>query len=584
MVRLLRIESPSSSIVVRSGWWQRVVLAVVFSVIAGICPLSARADEPAGNLVINGGMEIWSPPPYDDWYPDSNGVPLLVASDWQSFLRSGTEPRFMNDNDYAALFWDCCQAIDRHPEGYSSQNLWLGRNHDFSAGIYQQISVTVGTPYTAKAWDLSAVPSTDPDPDGKVLKMVGIDPYGGTDPNSPNIVWGEADGRNKHWPNVNDGVRSAARAAASTITLFVRVDSIAPPRKDDWNAAWIDAVTLFEAPTVHADSPEASASTRFTVRWDNAQAAPNGSLNGRYDVQYKRGINGVWTDWIDDESGTQSDFGPNVPDTYYFRARAYEIYSGIRLYGAFNPDPEGDTHTTVGNAVSGYIRGNTEFPISDAVVGLSGTISSTTTDSQGHYMLAVPTTGNYALTASQSNYGSPPPVPFSVTVDTPVVPITMTLRPPVEAVVNGDFENGLDHWTASGDPEIQQEVVRVRSGTKSLRLPDGSRIEQSFNVQGMYKPVLSFYARTNMGSAGDHLIVGRTQPDLSPLLTLTESNGGWTHYYVELGVGEVYTGPLGIFFQATQAGSNPMEVYLDEVSVGKSPGGPYKTYLPIILK
>ena len=124
----------------------------------------------------------------------------------------------------------------------------------------------------------------------------------------------------------------------------------------------------------------------------------------------------------------------------------------------------------------------------------------------------------------------------------------------------------------------------MRSGTKSLRLPDGGRIEQSFDVQGMYEPVLSFYARTDMGSAGDHLVVGRTQPNPTPLLTLTKSNGGWTHYYVELGVGEVYTGPLGIFFQAAQAGSNPMQVYLDEVSVGKSPGGPNKMYLPMIIK
>ena len=98
-----------------------MVWAVVLSVIAGVCPLPAAADGPAGNLVNNWGMESWSSP--YSWYPDSNGEPLRVASEWHRFLRSGTEPRFMNDNDYANLFSACCGAIPRHPEGNSSQNL-----------------------------------------------------------------------------------------------------------------------------------------------------------------------------------------------------------------------------------------------------------------------------------------------------------------------------------------------------------------------------------------------------------------------------------------------------------------------------
>jgi hypothetical protein len=89
-----------------------------------------------------------------------------------------------------------------------------------------------------------------------------------------------------------------------------------------------------------------------------------------------------------------------------------------------------------------------------------------------------------------------------------------------------------------------------------------------------------------MGNEGDRLIVGRynpAPPTYTPLLTLT-ADSAWTHHWVLLDESESYSGPLGIYLQAEQAGSSPMQVHLDEVNVGKSPGGPNRVYLPIISK
>ena len=531
------------------------------------------------NLTTNWSVEEWGD--VYDWY---NGYPLQVASNWTRFSSTQSDklPRFMTDDDYADLF-SASGAISREGEGSYSQNVWSGR--DFVAGIYQQISsVTPNKPYAAKSWMLTVLGTDPSQTHTKMSKLVGIDPFGGTEPDSSNVVWGEIDDSNRNFVDV----RTAAWAKSSTVTLFAKVispDYIMP----DWNAAWFDTLVLVEAPTVSASSPEFSASTSFTVSWNNAQAAPGGSLMGLYDVEYKDGVDGEWVPWKSKKSTTQDAFNGQLGHTYYFRARAWQQYDpeGIELYGAYSE--QGDTHTTVGRVVTGYVRGNTDFAVSGVTVAISETASSTVTDSQGRYHVLLPGPGSYHLTASSSYYTPPPAVPFSVASDTFIVPITLTVRPPDDAVADGDFEGALTGpWTASGSPLPVLQNQEVRSGQKSLKLCDGavgsspSRVEQSFSVTGMYEPVLSFYAKVPQLSSGAHLLVGRSAPNSAPLLIIDSVHSEWTHFYVPLDVDEVHTGSLGIFFQASA--TSTMEVYLDEVSVGRSPGGPIKSYCPVMLK
>lgn len=316
------------------------LLLLCTAVLSLVGPQGVHADGPAGNLVHNWSLEAWG-----DAYESYDGHKLQVAQEWNRFDTGDDRARFMNDQEYAFLF-SGSGAVERHCDGNYAQVLWLG--HPFVSGIYQQIPVTPGMPYTAKAWDFAAVGSTVPNPDGKLLRQIGIDPYGGTNANSPNIIWGNADGRQKAWPHCNDGIRTAAWAVAPTITVFVRVVNLQGEVKPDWNGVWLDSIVLFQAPTVKASSPERSDTPDFKVTLVDAQAGPDGTLTGDYDVQVKDGLNGQWTTWQSKKSGANSTFTGDMGHTYYFRARAWQDYNGIQLHGAYSSAPEGDTHTVVG--------------------------------------------------------------------------------------------------------------------------------------------------------------------------------------------------------------------------------------------
>jgi len=168
-------------------FWVGAILALGL-----ILPLCVRA-EPIANRTANWGMENWGGS-YGTYNHNNTDWDLQVATNWHRFTQSGQEPRFMKDTVYADLF-SGLGAIPRPIEGSYSQNLWLG--HPFTAGIYQQINgVTPNTPYAAKSWMFSVYRTSATKTHDKIMKQVGIDPYGGVDPSSPNIVWGEANGHN----------------------------------------------------------------------------------------------------------------------------------------------------------------------------------------------------------------------------------------------------------------------------------------------------------------------------------------------------------------------------------------------------
>jgi len=243
-----------------------VQLLAALLVVASLLLLTRSAGSSGVNLTRNWGFEEGFRP---------NGVGL----EWQPFVLTGNVT-FAYTIEY---FWPGAE----HTEGDTSQ-LIISKTA-FAAGIYQRIGgVTPGVPYAAKAAMLTFFESpARPANDGSMEKLVGIDPYGGTDPNSPHIVWSPVDDHDEApWVDV----RVAAVARSSTITLFVRVNCLEPasdPSLD--NQVFIDAVMLAQAPTVSASSPPSSYSPTFLASWDNGQSAPGGSIV-KYDVQYKNDV------------------------------------------------------------------------------------------------------------------------------------------------------------------------------------------------------------------------------------------------------------------------------------------------------
>ncbi|NIO68192.1 MAG: hypothetical protein GTN71_03835, partial [Anaerolineae bacterium] len=265
------------------------------------------------------------------------------------------------------------------------------------------------------------------------------------------------------------------------------------------NQVFVDAVVLTEAPTASATSPAFSTDLSFTVNWSGTPAYSGDPLE--YDVEYKVD-DGSWTFWKGKTASTSATFGPTSPTTveygrtYHFRARAWEDYGNwpaeitVKLPGVF-AGGNGDTSTVVGG-VYGYVRNNQAGPIGGATVAISGTASSTTTDSGGRYGLPLPAVGSYQVTASHSAYSSPPAIAIEVYSTTTTLPLTFTLRPPDDVVVNGDFEGGLNGWTTTGTaPTVVTSPLR--SGDYSLAMSGTSGITQTRSVSGMHEPTLSFW-------------------------------------------------------------------------------------------
>ncbi|MBN1221248.1 MAG: hypothetical protein JXM69_20155 [Anaerolineae bacterium] len=125
----------------------------------------------------------------------------------------------------------------------------------FIGGIYQQVPVAAGNTYYANiVWltfdSLVNDASINQTVGGGIGRRIGIDPLGGTDPRSPNIVWGPDNWRNDCKICENQTV--IATAQADTITIFIRLEDTwrlraaekgfqVPPSKDQF---WLDDVGL----------------------------------------------------------------------------------------------------------------------------------------------------------------------------------------------------------------------------------------------------------------------------------------------------------------------------------------------------
>ncbi len=532
--------------------------------------LVATASPPASGASVN-LTQNWG---FEEGFK-ANGVGV----GWQRFVNHG-DVTFANTIEY---FWPGAE----HTEGETSQ-LIISKTA-FSAGLYQQLTgVTIGKPYAAKAAMLTFFESSAPPTnDGTMQKRVGIDPYGGTNPNSPNIVWSPIDAHDEApWVDV----RVAAVAKSTTITLFVRVNCLQPvshPSLD--NQVFIDAVMAAQAPTVSASSPPVSYSPTFTVTWDNGQAAPGGYIV-KYDVQYKDDVNNTWALWQDRTRDTSAQFTGSMGRTYAFRARAYERYTAwheIRLVGVWSNGDTTTKITTIGG-VQGYVRDNRDIPLLHASATLVGTGLATDTRDGGQYHLAPSTSGACDVSASGLGYNAPPEV-RDVGLQEDVVALDFTLRPADDAVLNGDFEDGLNNWqTVPGgmvDPQVVD--VGVRSGGYSLALGKDSATSGACGVTqtlvippATYMPTLSFWYRTPGGDGDDSFEVGiyHGDPWTYHSLSSIDPSEGWTHAWLDV---SPYNGTAWISFSYHREDTQDFTVYLDEVSLGRASGGPLKSYLPL---
>jgi hypothetical protein len=549
-------------------------------------------------LLINPGFEVYNPP-----YGQFDGVTCQVATGWQRFWYGGPEPCWMDTRVFAyshlGVGW-----VD-YREGETSQ-LIVG-TEPYTAGLWQRVTgLTPGVGYGFRTALLTIYQtSAPPAVDGTMIKQVGIDPTGGTDPRAATVVWSEPDDHDEG-PWTTDS-RTAAYAQGAAVTVFIRITSpyaAGPP--PFLNLSFVDWAILARTPVVTATSPAVTEVPTFTVSWANAVPAPGGEVV-RYDVQWLDEAEGVWHDWLVRTGSLQATFVGEQCHAYRFRVRALQRYEdGSRLYSPYRPD--GDTRTLVqGAKLIGRVLSHEGNPVGGATVAISGTAYAATSGSGGAYELDTPCwTEPQTVTVDHPAWLSPPPVYGADLGPMETMAFTWTLQPPDDALVNGGFEAGLDGWSLLGEPALVTEPVHTGRGALALGTPGMIEstgpesvtvgVSQTVVVTNTWEPVLSFWYRPSItGSTGllsvALTVVTRTVSTTLPVTTTyvftpALDAEGWSHRWTYAGLPETaLTGTVTIRFQVRpRDGMSATDVYLDEVSLGAGWGGPYKAYLPLTLR
>jgi hypothetical protein len=160
---------------------------------------------------------------------------------WQTFIEDGTA-NFSVLQGGGECHAPLCPAAYIVTESY------------FVGGVYQQVPAVAGQTYYANVvwltFDSLANDASINSVVGGIGRRVGIDPFGNTDPRSPDIIWGPDNWRNDCKICDNQAVTAAAQA--DTITIFVRIDDTwrrraaekgysVPVSKDQF---WLDDVGL----------------------------------------------------------------------------------------------------------------------------------------------------------------------------------------------------------------------------------------------------------------------------------------------------------------------------------------------------
>jgi hypothetical protein len=515
----------------------------------------------AANLLTNGNFVTFSNIPDRSW----NGFNEKVGTGWDYFyIDSETREgklHWFSSQDFGTAFG----GLNYRLEGDYAQNMWS--SYEFDAGIYQRVTgLITGTVY---AFDVPVVTYWRgpgyPISDGIMKKRVGIDPYGGTDAASPNVIWSEVDSNDKEWVYME----LAAQAESEAMTFFVRIQA---PENDSYNhfdldMVYIDAAKVDLAPTVSLTVPTVSTST-VTFSWAGS-AADGWSIKG-VEVKYRDELDGTWLTVPGDSSPYS--FPGQPGHTYTVRARPWQTTSESYNSDIDMPGLWVEKSTVVGGAFSGYVLNNFGVGVGGALVS-AGT-SSTASESGGFYGLQPASYGQpYTLTVSDTNYLSPMPIISQTVVsETSITPITFTLKPANDVITNGDLEIDTTGWFTAGTGSAAVFSGGHRSGVASLELTGNITLTQAAALSGVYNPTLSFWYKGD-----DTLLVNLEGSTGSASRSFTAFvPDRWQYGWLPLNQRDLYTGTLTVDFYLDGG-----QISLDEVSLGD---GPHTVFLPIIFR
>jgi hypothetical protein len=206
------------------------------------------------NLLENPSFEgdypvyIMAPPGHPDcqtWSPDEPNQyceRVKLADSWHPYWLDTprNEPWDNIQPEYVPSF--PAEIPSRVRSGEKSQHYFsFWSTHE--AGVYQQVEVIPNGEYCFSVWGQAwsareTLPGfiSDPDDHGELYQRVGIDPTGGTDWGSPNVIWGEQ----RMQYDLFGLFTVSAVATAETITVFTWSRPNIPVKHND--VYWDDAM------------------------------------------------------------------------------------------------------------------------------------------------------------------------------------------------------------------------------------------------------------------------------------------------------------------------------------------------------
>lgn len=336
--------------------------------------------------------------------------------------------------------------------------------------------------------------------------------------------------------------------------------------------------------------PEYSLPGMFQVSWNGSDNSGGLGIDS-YDIQYKDGEVGVWTDLVTQARFTNINFWGEIGHAYYFRSRAIDKDRNIEAYP---PSEDGDTHISIVSYVfQGMVMGNTDKPVLNASVQVlpKGT-PPTKSNGSGWFQVGFPDDGPYEiLVVSDTHYDTIPSMRNLRYSNNPE--IHFYLPPANNLITNGGFESpDLSSWITSGNLPPSSSTISVHTGGNSLMMGglapsdnSGSVLQQTITIPGdMEKPVLSFLSfvpfNNALMSSHVHIIDGTDSSDYPIVIN---SFGYWDHHWIDMSSysGKTITVEFDFNINST---AQTAEMYLDEVSLGSEVGGVKNVYLPSIIK
>ena len=220
-------------------WFRMTPVALICAaLIALVSPLASHAQIPGQNLLTDGDFEALT------WRAQDGIGELVIASGWRAWyvdvgqIRPYVKKPSNCDTSDPACYWmrpefnsaDFAEHPNRVHNGFKAQKYFsYGRMHE--AGLYQQAigiqpGATLRFSIYMQAWQCSQPEACQngsrSDAPAEMHLRVGIDPYGGTDPFSANVVWSPEKPAFDQW--VQFSVQAQAKGGAVTVFTHSRAE------------------------------------------------------------------------------------------------------------------------------------------------------------------------------------------------------------------------------------------------------------------------------------------------------------------------------------------------------------------------